>query len=45
MIALSKDEFMNVDEAIGRLKDYSRMFVGTLGSYGGMSSHMNTTST
>jgi hypothetical protein len=45
MITLDKNQFRQVDKTIGRLKDYSRMLVGSTGIYPGTSSHMNSTST
>lgn len=45
MITLDKNEFSKVDKTIGRLKDYSRVTVGSPGIYPGASSHMNSTST
>ncbi len=45
MSTLDKNQFRKVDESIGRLKEYSRMLVGSPGIYPGSSSHMNSTST
>jgi hypothetical protein len=45
MATLSKEDFKEVDESIGRLKEYSRMLVGNIGIYPGSSSHMNNSST
>lgn len=45
MVTLDKNQFRKIDDSIDRLKDYSRMLVGSPGIYPGTSSHMNSTST
>jgi len=42
---LDKNQFKKIDQSIGRLKEYSKMLVGSTGIYPGLSSHMNSTST
>ena len=43
MCTLDKEQFRLIDESIGRLKEYSKMLVGSTGIYPGTNSHMNTT--
>ena len=44
MLTLEKQDFAKVDEVIARLREYSRMIVGSPGIYPGSSSHMSSTS-